>query len=57
MPTSATREDEIDEGADPDDGEPFADKMTRLAAQWRTQQAEAAKLDSQIEANLQSLGF
>ena len=41
----------------PDDGEPFADKMTRLAAQWRTQQAEAEKLDSQIEANLQSLGF
>ncbi len=41
----------------PDDGEPFADKMTRLAAQWRAQQAEAAKLDSQIEANLQTLGF
>ena len=40
-----------------DDGEPFADKMTRLAAQWRTQQAEAEKLDSQIEANLQTLGF
>ena len=39
------------------DGEPFADKMTRLADQWRTQQASAAKLDSQIEANLQSLGF
>ena len=42
---------------EPDDGEPFADKMTRLAAQWRDQQAEAAKLDTQIEANLQSLGF
>ncbi len=41
----------------PDDGEPFADKMTRLAADWRTQQTEGAKLDSQIEANLQSLGF
>ncbi|MCY4518644.1 MAG: class I SAM-dependent DNA methyltransferase [Acidimicrobiaceae bacterium] len=40
-----------------DDGEPFADKMTRLAAQWRAQQAEAEKLDSQIEANLQTLGF
>ncbi len=40
-----------------DDGEPFADKMTRLAAQWRAQQAEAEKLDVQIEANLQSLGF
>ena len=41
----------------PDDGEPFADKMTRLAAEWRAQQAEAEKLDSQIESNLQSLGF
>ncbi|WP_420610180.1 type I restriction-modification system subunit M [Candidatus Poriferisodalis sp.] len=42
---------------EPDDGEPFADKMTRLAAQWRAQQAEAENLDTQIEANLQSLGF
>ena len=42
---------------EPEDGEPFADKMTRLATQWRSQQAEAEKLDTQIEANLQSLGF
>ena len=42
---------------EPDDGEPFADKMTRLAARWRAQQAEAEKLDTRIEANLQSLGF
>ena len=42
---------------EPDDGEPFADKMTRLATQWRSQQVEAEKLDAQIEANLQSLGF
>ena len=41
----------------PDDGEPFADKMARLAAQWREQQAEAAKLDAAIEANLARLGF
>jgi len=40
-----------------DDGEPFAEKMTRLSAQWREQQAEAAKLDASIEANLRSLGF
>ena len=40
-----------------DDGEPFADKMTRLAAQWRQQQAEAAKLDAAIEDNLARLGF
>ena len=41
----------------PDDGEPFEQKMTRLAAEWREQQAEAARLDEQIEANLRSLGF
>ena len=41
----------------PDDGEPFQVKMTRLAAQWREQQAEAARLDAEIEANLVSLGF
>ncbi len=41
----------------PDDSEPFADKMTCLAVEWRAQQAEAEKLDTQIEANLQSLGF
>ena len=40
-----------------DDGEPFAEKMARLAAQWREQRAEAERLDAQIEANLQSLGF
>ncbi len=46
-------------GAEPqaDDGEPFAEKMARLSAQWREQQAEAAKLDEAIEANLHSLGF
>ena len=46
-------------GAEPqaDDGEPFAEKMARLSAQWREQQAEAAKLDEAIEANLRSLGF
>ena len=40
-----------------DDGEPFADKMTRLAAQWRQQQAEAQRLDAEIAANLKRLGF
>ena len=46
-------------GAEPqaDDGEPFAEKMARLSAQWREQQAEAARLDEAIEANLRSLGF
>ncbi|MYJ13135.1 MAG: SAM-dependent DNA methyltransferase [Acidimicrobiia bacterium] len=41
----------------PDDGEPFADKMARLSAQWRQQQAEANRLDAQIEENLKKLGF
>ena len=40
-----------------DDGEPFADKMQRLAAQLREQQAEAARLDEAIARNLQELGF
>ncbi|WP_028769984.1 type I restriction-modification system subunit M [Silanimonas lenta] len=40
-----------------DDGEPFEEKMARLAAQWREQRAEAARLDAAIEANLKTLGF
>ena len=46
-------------GAPPqeDDGEPFEAKMRRLAAEWRAQQAEAARLDAAIEANLKALGF
>ena len=40
-----------------DDGEPFEEKMARLAAQWRQQRDEAARLDSAIEANLRELGF
>lgn len=43
--------------AQEDDGEPFAEKMARLAAQWREQRAEAARLDAAIEANLEALGF
>jgi type I restriction enzyme M protein len=38
------------------DGEPFEEKMKRLAATLREQQAEAAKLDAAIGANLQELG-
>ncbi len=41
----------------PDDGEPFADKMARLTAQWREQQVEAQRLDAEIAANLERLGF
>jgi len=40
-----------------DDGEPFAEKMARLSAQWRAQRDEAARLDAAIEANLRALGF
>ena len=31
--------------------------MDRLSAQWRAQQAEARRLDAEIEANLTRLGF
>ena len=46
-------------GAEPQlgDGEPFQEKMARLAAQWRKQQAEAKRLDADIDANLTRLGF
>ena len=46
-------------GAEPqeDDGEPFAEKMARLSAQWREQQVEAQRLDATIEKNLVRLGF
>jgi type I restriction enzyme M protein len=40
-----------------DDGEPFGEKMQRLVAQLREQQAEAAKLDAAIAANLKELGY
>ena len=40
-----------------DDGEPFEEKMARLTAQWREQQAEATKLDEAITENLDRLGF
>ena len=46
-------------GAEPpeDDGEPFEEKMARLSAQLREQQAEAQRLDAAIEENLIRLGF
>ena len=40
-----------------DDGEPFEEKMARLAAQWRQQRADAERLDAEIEANLDALGY
>ena len=40
-----------------DDGEPFDEKMKRLTATLREQQAEAAKLDEAIAANLKGLGY
>ena len=40
-----------------EDGEPFEEKMKRLVAQLREQQAEGARLDAAIEANLAKLGF
>jgi type I restriction enzyme M protein len=38
------------------DGEPFEEKMRRVAM-LRAQQAEAAKLDAVIAANLKELGY
>ena len=43
--------------AQADDDEPFEEKMSRLTAQWREQQAEGQNLDAIIEANLDRLGF
>jgi type I restriction enzyme M protein len=43
--------------AQEDDGEPFEEKMRRLTATLREQQAEAAKLDAAIAANLRELGY
>jgi type I restriction enzyme M protein len=40
-----------------EDAEPFAEKMSRLAATLRRQQAEGAKLDEMISANLKELGY
>ncbi len=40
-----------------DDDEPFEEKMQRLVAQWRAQQAEAARLDAAIAANLKEVGY
>ena len=40
-----------------DDGEPFQEKMARLADQWREQQAKAVRLDAAIAENLDKLGF
>jgi type I restriction enzyme M protein len=43
--------------AQEDDGERFEDKLKRLTATLREQQAEAAKLDAAIASNLKELGF
>ena len=44
-------------GAAEEDDEPFDEKMARLAAVLRQQQAEAAALDVEIAANLRELGY
>jgi type I restriction enzyme M protein len=40
-----------------EDAEPFDRKMRRLAATLREQQADAARLDAEITANLRELGY
>ena len=43
--------------AQEDDVAPFEEKMRRLVAQLREQQAEAAKMDTVIAKNLKGLGY
>lgn len=43
--------------AQEEDAEPFEEKMKRLTATLRKQQAEASKLDAAIAANLKELGY
>ena len=43
--------------AQENDGEPFEEKMKRLVAQLREQQAEGARLDAAIDASLKDLGY
>jgi type I restriction enzyme M protein len=43
--------------AQEDDGEPFEEKMKRLTATLREQNAEASRLDAAIGQNLKELGF
>lgn len=40
-----------------DDGEAFADKMTRLTAQLAEQFMESVKLEEEIKKNLAGLGY
>ncbi len=47
----------VDAEAQQDDGEPFEEKMKRLAVDLRTQQPEGARLDAAIAENLERLGF
>ena len=44
-------------GTAEEDDEPFDEKMRRLVATLREQQAEAAELDATIAANLRELGY
>jgi type I restriction enzyme M protein len=44
-------------GATEEDDEPFDEKMRRVVATLRQQQAEAARLDADISANLRELGY
>lgn len=43
--------------AEEDDGEPFAEKMTRLTSQLKTQFEESDRLETEIKKNLAGLGY
>jgi type I restriction enzyme M protein len=40
-----------------EDDEPFEERIVRLVEELRSQQAEAAKLDAAIAANLEEVGY
>ena len=44
-------------GTLPMDDEPFQEKATQLAADWRGRRAEVVSLDAAISENLRALGF
>ena len=57
MGTFSPREGYVGAAPQEDDGEPFQEKMARLAGQWWEQQEEARRLDKAIAENLAKLGF
>ena len=47
----------VDVDSQPDDKEPFEEKMKRLILQWSKLQAESKRLDTEITTNMKNLGL